>query len=91
MVMSNNVNLFLTSNSPHLVSVAFDLEIIPESDSTGTCLSRATAALGVFAHRAPTGEKTGGSGPLLGTSPLSLGKRGGVGMSREGRDHGITE
>lgn len=82
--MSSNVDLFLTSDSPHLVSVVLALEIIPESDSTGTCLS-------LFASSAPAGERTGGSGPLLGTSPLSLGKRGGDGMSRKRRDHGITE
>lgn len=70
MVMSNNVNLFFTSDSPHLVSVAFALEVIPESDSTVTCLSRAAAALGNVAHRAPVGVKTEGSGPLC-CIPLS--------------------
>lgn len=73
------------------MSVALDLEIIPESDSTGTCLWELLQLWGMFAHRASVREKTGASGPLLGTIPLSLGKRGGVGMSREGRDHGIME
>lgn len=91
MVMSNNVNLFLTSNSPHLVSVAFDLEIIPESDSTGTCLSRATAALGDICSESPNWGEDWRLRTPPGYQPPQSGKRGGVGMSREGRDHGITE
>lgn len=40
---------------------------------------------GMFAYRAPVEERrTGSLVPLLGTSPLNLGERGGVGMSREG-------